>query len=144
MRSLCRCLAQVYCEPLFSDQRLRGNMMRLSTFTVTCGLVVLLSTNLVFAQSASDANTPEPTGSTSKSAIRAQNRQLSKAVRHALYATKGLSSSNIAVLVKGGVVSLVGTVPDSSQIQLAGDAAKRVPQVQSVDNRIVLEEEGAQ
>jgi hyperosmotically inducible periplasmic protein len=119
-------------------------MMRLSTFTVTCGLVALLSTDLAFAQTASDANTAQPTGSTSKSSIRAQNRQLSKAVRHALYATKGLTSSNIAVLVKGGAVSLVGTVPDSSQIQLAGDAAKRVPQVQSVDNRIVLEEEGAQ
>jgi hyperosmotically inducible periplasmic protein len=119
-------------------------MMRLSNLAAACGLVALLSTNLAFAQSASAANTPDSSGSTSKSAIRAQNRQLSKAVRHALYATKGLSSSNIAVLVKGGVVSLVGTVPDSSQIQLVGDAAKRVPQVQSVDNRIVLEEEGAQ
>ncbi|MFM0220729.1 BON domain-containing protein [Paraburkholderia dipogonis] len=118
--------------------------MRLSIFTVTCGLIALLSTDLVFAQTASDANAPQSTANTSKSAIRAQNRQLSKAVRHALYATKGLTSSNIAVLVKGGVVSLVGTVPDSSQIQLAGDAAKRVPQVQSVDNRLVLEEEGAQ
>lgn len=119
-------------------------MTRLSTFIVTCGLAALLSTDLVFAQTASDATTPQPVSSDSKSAIRAHNRQLAKAVRHALYATKGLSSSNIAVIVKGNAVSLVGTVPDPSQIQLAGDAAKRVPQVQSVDNRLVLEEEGAE
>lgn len=118
--------------------------MRLSIFAATCGLITLLSANLAVAQTASDATTPQSTGSTSKSTLRAQNRQLSKAVRHALYATKGLTSSNIAVLVKGGVVSLVGTVPDSAQIQLAGDAAKRVPQVQSVENRLVLEEEGVQ
>ncbi|MFM0206562.1 BON domain-containing protein [Paraburkholderia sediminicola] len=119
-------------------------MVRLSTFIVTCGLAALLSADLAFAQGASDTNAPQPIGNNSKSAIRAQNRQLSKAVRHALYATKGLISSNIAVLVKGGAVTLVGTVPDNSQIQLAGDAAKRIPNVQSVDNRIVLEEEGAE
>jgi hyperosmotically inducible protein len=55
-----------------------------------------------------------------------------------------LTSTNIAVLVKGGAVALVGTVPDNSQIQLAGDAAKRVPNVQSVANRLVLEEEGVE
>jgi len=117
-------------------------MMRLSILVVTCSLAALLSTDLAFAQATSDSNTQQSMDRKSKSAIRAQNRQLSKAVRHALYATKGLNYSNIAILSKDGVVSLVGSVPDNSQIQLAGDAAKRVPKVQSVDNRLVLEEEG--
>ncbi|WP_144148657.1 BON domain-containing protein [Paraburkholderia sp. BCC1884] len=117
--------------------------MRISTLAATCAVLALLS-NAAIAQSTSDTAASQAAPATSKADARQHNRQLSKAVRHALHSTKGLTSSNIAVLVKGGTVSLVGTVPDSKQIDVAGDVAKRVPQVSDVDNRLIVEEEGAQ
>jgi osmotically-inducible protein OsmY len=55
-----------------------------------------------------------------------------------------LNASNIAVLVKAETVSLMGTVPVESQISIAGDVARRVAQVAAVDNRLIVEEVGAQ
>lgn len=89
-----------------------------------------------------DAVASQPAAGMTKASIRAQNRQLSKAVRHALFSTKGLNASNIAVLVKNGTVSLVGTVPNAAQIPIAGDVAKCVPHVAAVDNRVIVEEDG--
>jgi hyperosmotically inducible protein len=116
--------------------------MCIAHFIRAGALAAALLSCSAYAQTSPDTtNTPAPTA-TDKKAVRAQNRQTSKAVRHALTATKGLVSSNIAVLVKGDVVTLVGTVPDDSQIQLAETAARTVPQVHTVSNRLILEEEG--
>jgi hyperosmotically inducible protein len=115
--------------------------MRMSVLTAACSLVLTLSSGVAFAQNSSDA-AASPSAGMTKSAKRAENHQLSKAVRHALYTTKGLVSSNIAVISKDGAVSLVGTVPTDSQIPLAGQVAQGVPNVKSVDNRIVVEDEG--
>lgn len=117
--------------------------MRISALAAACAVLALLSSTAI-AQSTPDAAASQAAPATTKADVRQHNRQLSKAVRHALYSTKGLIASNIAVLVKGGTVSLVGTVPDSKQIDLAGAATQRVPQVAAVDNRLIVEEEGAQ
>jgi osmotically-inducible protein OsmY len=116
--------------------------MRISTLVATCAAVVALVSNAAIAQTSNEAVASQPAAGMTKASIRLQNRQLSKAVRRALYSTKGLNASNIAVLVKNGTVSLVGTVPDAAQIPVAGDVAKRVPQVAAVDNRVIVEEEG--
>ncbi|OXC72723.1 BON domain-containing protein [Caballeronia sordidicola] len=117
--------------------------MQILKLTAVSSLVAFMST-VAMAQTSSDATTTQSGAPMTKMAVRAHNKQLSKAVRHSLYSTKGLVASNIAVLVKGGTVSLVGTVPDAPQIQMAADAAKRVPQVETVDNRLTVEEEGGQ
>jgi hyperosmotically inducible protein len=116
--------------------------MQISHFICAGVIAAALLSSSAYAQtnSTNAGATPAPAVS-DKKAVRAENRQTSKAVRHALTATKGLASANIAILVKGGVVTLVGSVPDSAQIQLAESAAKQVPQVQAVDNRLILEEE---
>ena len=116
--------------------------MRISALFATCTAVVALVSNAAIAQTSNDAVASQPAAGMTKASIRLQNRQLSKAVRHALSSTKGLNAGNIAVLVKSGTVSLVGTVPDASQIPVAGDVAKRVPRVVTVDNRLIVEEEG--
>ncbi|AUT75656.1 hypothetical protein C2L64_45725 [Paraburkholderia hospita] len=116
--------------------------MRISTLIVACGAVAALISNAAIAQTGNDATASQPAVAVTKSALRAQNRQLSKAVRRALYATKGLTASNIEVLAKGGTVSLLGTVPVESQISMAGDAVKRVPHVKVVDNRLTVAVEG--
>ena len=117
--------------------------MRISAFIAAACSVAALVSNAAIAQGSNDAAS-QPAAAMTKADARAHNRQLSKSVRRALYSTKGLVASNVAVLVKGGTVSLVGTMADDKQIRLAGDVAKRVPQVETVDNRLIVEEEGAQ
>jgi osmotically-inducible protein OsmY len=88
-----------------------------------------------FAQTnAAPASVPAMTSS--KATVRAQNRQTAYAVRKALVRTKGLSVSDISVVAKGDAVSLLGTVPDNSQVALAGITAAAVPHVRSVSNHL--------
>lgn len=116
--------------------------MQISHFIGASVMAAALLFSSAYAQTSSTnaAATSVPAVS-NKKVLRGENRQTSKAVRHALTATKGLVSANIAILVKGDVVTLVGSVPDSSQIELAESAAKQIPQVHAVDNRLILEEE---
>jgi osmotically-inducible protein OsmY len=131
-------------RPISTQSDDQEAIMRICSLVATYVAVVALVSNAAIAQSSNDAVASQPAPGMTKASIRLQNRQLSKAVRRALYSTKGLNASNIAVLVKAGMVSLVGTVPVESQISIAGDVAKRVPQVAAVDNRLIVEEEGAQ
>lgn len=116
--------------------------MRSPAFAMAFSLVAALSSSVAFAQTSSEAATSPPATAANKSGTRAQNHELSKAVRHALYSSKRLRSTNIAVLAKAGEVTLVGTVPDAWQIQVAGEVARQIPNVRSVDNRLIVEEDG--
>jgi hyperosmotically inducible periplasmic protein len=116
--------------------------MQIRFFIGTGVVVASLLSGIAHAQTTADSSGASAPASSDKKVLRLQNRQTSKSVRHALTATKGLVSSNIAILVKGDLVTLAGTVPDTAQIQLAENAAKGVPQVHTVDNRLLVEEEG--
>ncbi|WP_245253753.1 BON domain-containing protein [Paraburkholderia sp. LEh10] len=87
---------------------------------------------------AASAATAPPT----KKAIRKQNHQLEIKVRHALTATKHLDSSGVMILARGGEVTLLGEVPDASQIQTAGSAASKVAGVTGVTNDLHVSEPG--
>src|ERR1700742_1285647 len=108
--------------------------------------IVILLSPLSYAQTA--ATTGDGTAAsematpTTKKQMRADNRALSKAVRRALTKTKGLDTSSITVLSRGGKVTFDGTVPDNSQIQRAVDAATATPGVTAVDNRLTMREMG--
>ncbi|MGA3249961.1 MAG: BON domain-containing protein [Paraburkholderia sp.] len=117
--------------------------MQIRLFIGASVVVASLLSTIAYAQTDADSPSASAPAASDKKALRLQNRQTSKSVRRALAATKGLVSSNIAILVKGEVVTLVGTVPDNAQIQLAGDVTKGVPNVQNVDNRLILEEEAS-
>jgi hyperosmotically inducible periplasmic protein len=78
-----------------------------------------------------------------KKEIRAQNHALEKAVRRALTRTKGLDASGVVVIARGGRVTLAGSVPDASQIDLAGKSATSTTGVKSVDNRVTVREVGS-
>jgi hyperosmotically inducible periplasmic protein len=103
--------------------------------------LLVLSIGAAHAQ-ASDAMTASapaaPSAKAGKKQVRAANRTLAKAVRKALYSTKGLVASNITVLARSGVVTLNGTVPEQGQIDLAGQAAQGVSGVTSVKNNVQL------
>ena len=82
------------------------------------------------------------TEASSKKQIRADNRALSHAVRKSLTKVKGLDSSRISVLARGGIITLAGSAPDQSQIESAGTAAGSVAGVSHVDNRLTVYEPG--
>ncbi|HDR9277405.1 TPA: BON domain-containing protein [Burkholderia vietnamiensis] len=79
---------------------------------------------------------------TERKTERAADRALSRKIVWALSKTKGLNAVNVRVLVRHGVVTLTGYVPDSEQVQLAGDSASRVAGVTSVVNNLVPGEPG--
>ncbi|WP_175657578.1 MULTISPECIES: BON domain-containing protein [Burkholderia cepacia complex] len=67
---------------------------------------------------------------------RAADRLLAKKVRRALSATPHLASSDITVLARRGVVTLIGHVDEEAQIQLAEASARQVVGVTSVTNNL--------
>jgi hyperosmotically inducible protein len=69
-------------------------------------------------------------------AVRASNRALAKAVRSALVKAKGIDLTKVFVYAKGGMVTLSGSVPESSQVARASEVAKAVPGVAALDNRL--------
>ncbi|WP_185736041.1 BON domain-containing protein [Burkholderia cepacia] len=72
----------------------------------------------------------------SEKAARAANRKLVRAVSEALARAKGLDSTRMLVRAKEGDVTLLGSVPDTGQIQIAIDVAQKVDGVKSVRNEI--------
>ena len=111
-------------------------------------LLVLAMAAMIGAANASTAAGPDSdTGNATlttltKKAQRAQNRQLAKSVRQALFKAKHLDASNVVVVARGGTVTLVGTVPTGEQVQLAGETAGNVQGVHSVTNNLALREAG--
>jgi osmotically-inducible protein OsmY len=93
-------------------------------------------TSIAFAQSASMAASAS---ATSAKNIRKADRKLALDVRRAFDKTQGLQVSGLFVRARAGAVSLTGTVPDATQIPLAGDAARKVPGVTSVSNRLTVQ-----
>lgn len=75
-------------------------------------------------------------------AIRAANRQLEKAVRRAFVKVKGLDSTNIVVVSRQGMVTLNGSVPEASQVELAVTTARNVHGVVAVNNRLSVRPPG--
>jgi osmotically-inducible protein OsmY len=93
----------------------------------------------VFAQG---SNSSEPVAlagagsAPSAKAVRAANRKLAKNVRTAMANAKDIEMTHIFVYAKSGVVTLSGSVPKSNQVDRAGEIAKSVTGVSSVDNRL--------
>jgi|ERR1700675_3705015 len=100
-----------------------------------CGMCIGLISCSSFAQGSDSAT--QPTKET-----RAQNRHVEREVRKMFTMTKGLNSSSIVVIARGGLITLSGSVPSASQIQLAGDVAQKAPDAKSVANHIVVGEPG--
>lgn len=100
--------------------------------------VLALSIGAAHAQASDTTAAAAPAAPTTKKQTRAANHKLAQAVRKALYHTKGLAASNITVLARSGVVTLDGTVPEQSQIDLAGTTAQGVAGVTSLKNNLQL------
>lgn len=75
-------------------------------------------------------------------ASKAADRALRKSVIRRLSRTRGLDVGGINVVAKAGVITLVGTVPDAIQIDLAGHVAQGVIGVTEVRNSLSLQTNG--
>jgi hyperosmotically inducible periplasmic protein len=111
-------------------------MKAISLFQAVALAACVSLTSIAFAQSAS---APASVSVTTPKSIRKADRKLAVDVRRAFDKTQGLQVSGLFVRARGGAVSLTGTVPDAAQIPLAGDAAKKVPGVGSVSNRLTVQ-----
>ncbi|MEJ0003633.1 MAG: BON domain-containing protein [Pararobbsia sp.] len=88
----------------------------------------------VYAQASDTAPAAAPAATSSKAA----NRALVKSVRRALAKTKGLEPTRIYTKAVNGVVTLTGSVPEQSQVDMAGKAAASVDGVTSVSNKLTV------
>jgi len=101
---------------------------------LTAAPVITFAQNSNVAASASSAS--GSVAHATRKSINKANRALERRVLSALTKAK-IDALNVTVLVKSGAVTLVGAVPDSSQINRAGDETKKVAGVTSVDNRLI-------
>ncbi|MGF6773793.1 hyperosmotically inducible protein [Paraburkholderia sp. GAS199] len=79
-----------------------------------------------------------------KKTVRASNRAFSKTVQRAIFKTKGLEETSIAVFgnAKTGHVTLAGQIESQDQEGVAIGAAKKVQGVTSVSSKLTLRSEG--
>jgi hyperosmotically inducible protein len=63
---------------------------------------------------------------------------LAKKVKKVLETTQGVTGQQIDVTVKGGAVTLWGTVADPKEQAMAVEAAKAVPGVKAVENKLAV------
>jgi len=75
-------------------------------------------------------------GETTKQIV--EDTAVTAKVRTALLAEKDVKSADIAVETFQGNVILRGTVPDRSQVELAGKVAQSVDGAKAVDNRLTV------
>lgn len=119
-------------------------MKQFSVIRWVASVLVVLGTVSAYAQSGDTdaAATASTAMAPSAKSISAANRQLSKSVRRTLARVKGLNSGSIVVVAQGGVVTLAGSVPDPSQIEVAVSAAKGVKGVNAVSDKLTIKAEG--
>lgn len=109
------------------------------------GVVAIAVACNAFAQSSdTQATAPAASAATSpkaeKKAARKVNRKLGLDVRRALDKA-GIDVSSISVRANKGAVTLTGSVPSADQIDKAGEAAKSVAGVTSVNNKLGVQQQ---
>ncbi|CAB3788579.1 hypothetical protein LMG28688_02716 [Paraburkholderia caffeinitolerans] len=88
------------------------------------------------------ASSPAMIPAQTKREMRKADRLLAKQVRRELVRVKGLDSSRIVAVARGGQITLGGSVPEADQIGLAMEAAKHVSGVSEVTNSLNVKAPG--
>jgi hyperosmotically inducible periplasmic protein len=119
------------------------DVMRNTRSIVTAAAVAAFAAASPFDALAQDPQKAQPASAAGASVLsakdsKAADRQLRKAVVHALSRTRGLVPTSITVRATNGDVILEGGVPEESQMTLATKAAEGVPGVKSVKNMLTL------
>ena len=91
------------------------------------------------ADATSSANSAPPAAIQDTKAVKAADRALRKTVIRVLSRTRGLDVGGINVVSSDGIVTLLGTVPDTRQIGLAADVTRDLAGVREVCNSLTLQ-----
>jgi len=83
---------------------------------------------------------PAPTAQPAPAAASAPDpdKDLARKVKSALEAAQGVAGQQIDVTAKSGAVTLWGTVADPKEQAMAVEAAKAVPGVKAVENKLAI------
>ncbi|MDR5823859.1 BON domain-containing protein [Caballeronia sp. LZ043] len=111
--------------------------MRVRTVSMMLACACLLAPPALMAQT-TDAPMNQGAAGTNVTNQKGADRALAKAVRRALGKTPGFDSSGVFVRARSGVVTLSGSVRSGDQIPVAGDVARSVKGVTSVNNKLGL------
>ena len=121
------------------SNKVKSKMRAIVRFGLVAALSAAIAPLAAFAQDGNNgaavASAAAGSASSAKS-IRAANRKLAKNVRTAMAKAKGIDMTQLFVYAKAGAITLSGSVPKSDQVDRAGEIARSVPGVSSVDNRL--------
>jgi osmotically-inducible protein OsmY len=109
---------------------------------LACGALFVFFSINAWSQG-SEAPASGPAMAASAAAPASDSRQANRALRKKVYAAfakdKAINAGDISVSVKGGAVTLSGSVADPAQIDKAAALAKAVPGVVSVKNKLTVQ-----
>ncbi|WP_112175276.1 BON domain-containing protein [Paraburkholderia unamae] len=114
---------------------------RIITALSVCAIATSLST--AYSQSAqptSGSSSVVPDRATTAKEQRKANRKLGADVRRALERA-GIDASSVVVQANAGAVTLIGAVPDTTQIARAESIARGVAGVTAVNNKLTIRPE---
>ncbi len=103
-----------------------GAMNSVKTFVVAMITASAIAT-IVPVVGAQESNGATSALTSSRSSVRAANRQLAKHVQTALYRQKSLDSTDLHAVARNGKITLVGMTSNQEQIDLAGRIAACSP-----------------
>jgi hyperosmotically inducible protein len=98
----------------------------------------MLSVVLLGALAAVPAISFANTGHSETAAQSMRDIDITAKVKSAFVMEKGLKSTDISVTTKDGVVTLTGTTDSQKGIDMAGEKAKSIEGVKSVDNKLTV------
>jgi osmotically-inducible protein OsmY len=120
-------------------RRRRNGMKPVQLVKVVGSILAVAAVCHAYGQTSdAGATTSEPQAAApSAKSIRVANRQLSRKVSQAI-SKAGIPTSKISVIAKQGKVTLTGSVPDPAQVAQAGEVAKNVAGVVSVEDKLTV------
>lgn len=116
-------------------------MKTVTTFRLIYGVLTALASIHAWSQTvetsaASNGSSMAAPGVATAKSTQQANRALRRKVYAAIVKHKEIGAGNISVIVKDGVVTLDGTVVDTTQVDKVTEIARGVPGVMSVINRL--------
>jgi len=119
--------------------------MKIKPRAVIAGIFLASMVSVSFADEAAYAPPPvhahirlPSSAAVARKAMKKSDRNLAKRVRAAISAPGQVDMSNVAVLARSGKVTLVGSVPENEQIDLARQRAQSVAGVTHVVDDLTI------
>ncbi|MBU9560708.1 BON domain-containing protein [Burkholderia multivorans] len=121
-------------SPRLRDRRTRRIGLAIAVAAATCALAA----PNVYAAGDDSASSSSSSSSHSSTGTKIRDATITTKAKAELVGTSGLTSGDIHVKTRHGVVMLTGSVPDEQQRTMAVDAVKKVDGVQSVRDQLTI------